>query len=613
MSPLINTRVYGWMGTILRVNLTTGEIKREATDLEKARMYVGSRGLGTKILYDELDIHCDPLSPENMLIFINGPLSMTLGLSSGRSDVVTKSPLTGTICSSNAGGYFPAAFKTAGYDAIIFTGRAEKPVYLFINDDTAVLKDATAYWGMSTVETDHALKQTVNPKQRSETKTSCIGPAGENLVLFAGIANDGHRLAARSGVGAVMGSKNLKAIVARGTKGIKIAEPEEILRSNIMADHIKTTELGVVFEEFGTPLFVDVLGAVNAMPTQNFRAGFYEDGDLIGGAAMYDRTIVRKKGCVACALNCARNTRLPSDSKYKGHGDGPEYESLYAFGSNLLVNSIDAVTKMNYICNEMGMDSIDAGVTLSALMELYEMGLISQAEIGFSLEWGDADACIRLLEMAAHAEGFGKEVGRGGRYLAEKYGAPQVFMGSKGQGFSAYHPRAMVGQGLLFATSPEGGNHTTGNTIQREINGIPEPMDPLSPVGKPALVKKNQDETAFIESLGLCVFPYMFLENGLEVFTDFYNAVIGEKYSMVETYRMGERVFNLERMFNVRLGFSRKDDSLPPRLTDEPHPEGIGEGNVVPLQIMLDEYYALRGWTADGIPTPEKLRELGIE
>jgi aldehyde:ferredoxin oxidoreductase len=601
------------MGTILRVNLTTGEIKREATDLEKARMYVGSRGLGTKILYDELDIHCDPLSPENMLIFINGPLSMTLGLSSGRSDVVTKSPLTGTICSSNAGGYFPAAFKTAGYDAIIFTGRAEKPVYLSINDDNVALKDASAYWGMSTVETDHALKQTVNPKQRSETKTSCIGPAGENLVRFAGIANDGHRLAARSGVGAVMGSKNLKAIVARGTKGIKIAEPEEILRSNIMADHIKTSELGVVFEEFGTPLFVDVLGAVNAMPTQNFRAGFYEDGDLISGAAMYDRTIVRKKGCVACALNCARNTRLPSDSKYKGHGDGPEYESLYSFGSNLLVNSIDAVTKMNYICNEMGMDSIDAGVTLGTLMELYEMGLITEAEIGFSLEWGDADACIRLLEMTAHAEGFSKEMGRGGRYLAEKYGAPQVFMGSKGQGFSAYHPRAMVGQGLLFATSPEGGNHTTGNTIQREINGIPSPMDPLSPVGKPALVKKNQDETAFIEALGLCVFPYMFLENGLEVFTEFYNAVTGAKYSMEETYRMGERIFNLERMFNTRLGFSRKDDYLPPRLTEEPHPEGNGEGNVVPLQIMLDEYYELRGWTVDGIPTPEKLKELGIE
>ncbi|MCX6065143.1 MAG: aldehyde ferredoxin oxidoreductase family protein, partial [Chloroflexi bacterium] len=509
------------MGTILRVNLTTGEIKREALDPELAHMYIGARGLGTKILYDELDIHCDPLSPENILIFINGPLSMTLGLSSGRNTVVTKSPLTGTICSSNAGGYFPGAFKTAGYDAIIFTGKAASPVYLSINDDKVQLKDATPYWGLSCVETDHALKQTVNPRQRSETKTSCIGPAGENLVRFAGIANDGHRLAARSGVGAVMGSKNLKAIVMRGTQGIKIAEPEEILRSNVIADHIKTMDLGLVFEEFGTPLFVDVLGAVNAMPTQNFRAGFFEDGDLISGAAMYDRTIIRKKGCVACALNCARNTRLPADSKYQGHGDGPEYESLYSFGSNLLINDIDAVTKMNYICNEMGMDTIDAGVTLSALMELYEMGLITEKEIGFPLEWRDADASIRLLEMIAHGDGFGQEAGRGGRYLAEKYGAPQVFMGSKGQGFSAYHPRAMVGQGLLFATSPEGGNHTTGNTIQREINGIPEPMDPLTPEGKPALVKKNQDETAFIESLGLCVFPYMFLENGLEVFTDF--------------------------------------------------------------------------------------------
>ena len=603
----------GWMGTILRVNLTSGEIKREPLDLQLARMYVGGRGLATKILYDELDINCDPLSPENILIFINGPASMTLGLSSGRNLVVTKSPLTGTICSSNAGGYFPAAFKTAGYDAIIFTGKSDKPVYLYINDDKAVLGDATALWGLGCEDTDRAIKQRMNSKQRYETKTASIGPAGENLVRFAGIANDGNRLAARSGVGAVMGSKNLKAIAIRGTKGIKVAEPEELMRSTIIADHIKTTELGVAFEEFGTPLFVDVLGAVNAMPTKNFKAGFYEDGDLINGARIYDRTMVRRKGCVACSLNCARNTRLPADSKYQGRGDGPEYETLYSFGSNLLINDLDVITKMNYICNDMGMDTIDAGVTLGTLMELYEMGLVTEKEIGFSFEWGNADNALRLLEMIAHGQGFGIEAGKGGRYLAEKYDAPQVFMGSKGQGFSAYHPRAMVGQGLLFATSPEGGNHTTGNTIQKEINGIPTPMDPLSPEGKPAMVIKNQDETAFIESLGLCMFPYMFLENGLEVFTEFYNAIIGEKYSMAETYRMGERVFNIERMFNCRLGFSRKDDYLPPRLTSEPHPEGVGEGNVVPLQVMLDEYYRLRGWTADGVPTPEKLRELGIE
>jgi len=602
----------GWMGTILRVNLTTGQIKREALNPELAHMYVGGRGLATKILFDELDIDCDPLGPENMLIFINGPASMTLGLSSGRNMVVTKSPLTGTICSSNAGGYFPSAFKTAGYDAIIFTGKAEKPVYLYINDDKAVLRDASSFWGLSCVETDHAIKQTVNPRQKSETKTACIGPAGENLVRFAGIANDGHRLAARSGVGAVMGSKNLKAIAIRGTKGVKVAEPEELLRSYIIADHIKTMDLGIAFEEFGTPLFVDVLNAVNAMPTQNFKSGFFDDGDLVNGAAIYDRTMVRHKGCVACALNCARNTRLPADSKYRGNGDGPEYETIYSFGSNLLINDLDSITRMNYICNEMGMDTIDAGVTLSALMELYEIGQITEEEIGFPLTWGDADACIRLLEMIAHGEGFGQEAGRGGRYLAEKYGAPHVFMGSKGQEFSAYHPRAMVGQGLLFATSPEGGNHTTGNTIQREINGIPEPMDSLTAEGKPALVIHNQDETAFIESLGICIFPYMFLENGLEVFTEFYNAITGEKYSMADTYQMGERIFNLERMFNYRLGFTRKDDSLPPRLTEEPHPEGIGEGNVVPLEAMLNEYYTLRGWSNDGVPTPEKLAELGI-
>jgi aldehyde:ferredoxin oxidoreductase len=602
----------GWMGTILRVDLTSGEIRREALDPNLAFNYVGGRGLATKILYDELDIECDPLSPDNMLIFANGPATLALGLSSGRSMVVTKSPLTGTICSSNAGGYFPAAFKTAGYDMIIFTGRSDYPVYLHIIDDLAVLRDASDLWGLEAEETNLAILKKINPKQRRETRTACIGPAGENLVRFAGVVHDGHRLAARSGVGAVMGSKNLKAVVIRGTKGVRVADAEELLRATLIADHIKTTDLGIAFEEFGTPLFVDVLNAVNAMPTKNFQSGFFENGDLINGAEMYDRTLIRSKACYGCPLNCGRNTSLADDAKYQGRGDGPEYETLYSFGSNLLNGDIEAITKMNYICNQTGMDAIDAGVTLSAIMELQEIGALSEAEIGFPITWGDAEASIRLLKMIANAEGFGVEAGKGGRYLAEKYNAPEVFMGSKGQGFSAYHPRAMVGQGLLFATSPEGGNHTTGNTIQQEINGIPNPMDSLTPEGKPELVIKNQNETAFIESMGVCIFPYMFLENGLEAFTELYNAIIGAELNEEDTFRMGERIFNLERMFNYRLGFSRKDDTLPKRLTQDPHPEGIGEGNVVPLEQMLDEYYQLRGWTIDGVPTSKILKELEL-
>jgi aldehyde:ferredoxin oxidoreductase len=598
----------GWMGTVLRIDLASGKIVKEPLDPAMARDYVGGRGMAVKILMDELKIDCDPLGPDNMLIFINGPLSVTGALCSGRYMVVTKSPLTGTISSSNSGGYFPAAFKTAGYDAVIFTGISEKPVYLWINDDFVELREAKTSWGRDTRETCDIIRS----ETHKEACISCIGPAGENRVRYAAIINDANRAAARSGVGAVMGAKRLKAIAIRGTGGVRVADPETLLRSTIIAEHIKKADLGLAFAEFGTPLFVDVMNANNIMPTKNFQEGFFEAGDEINGAEIIDRTLVRSKACYGCALNCGRNTRLPEGSKYTGRGDGPEYETCYSLGSNILVGDLDAVTKMNYICNETGLDTMDAGSTISAIMELYEMGRVTEKEIGFPLVWGDADAAIRLLYMIASGEGFGREAGMGGKYVAEKYGAPEVFMGSKGQGFAGYHPRGMVGQGLLYATSPEGGNHTTGNTIQPEINGIPEPMDPLSAEGKAEMVIRRQNETAFIEACGVCVFPYMLMEEGTEIIAEFYSAVTGLEHSEDDVRKIGERIFNLERVFNHRLGFDRKDDTLPKRLTHEPHTEGIGEGNVVPLEEMLDRYYEFRGWDQSGVPTAEKLKELGI-
>lgn len=598
----------GWMGTVLRVDLSSGKIVKQSLDSKLAKDYVGGRGLAVKILFDELKIDCDPLGPDNMLIFINGPLTVTGVLCSGRYMVVTKSPLTGTICSSNSGGYFPAAFKTAGYDAIVFTGKAEKPVYLWVQDDAVEIRKAESLWGLDTVETYRTLRR----ETHKEARVACIGPAGENLVRYAAVINDGARAAARSGVGAVMGSKNLKAVAIRGTKGVRVADPEALLRSTIIADHIKEADLGIAFGEFGTPLFVDVMNANNIMPTKNFQEGFFEKGDEINGAEIIDRTLVRSKACYGCALNCGRNTRLPEGSRYQGRGDGPEYETCFSLGSNINVGDLEALTKMNYLCNEMGLDTMDAGTTLATIMELYDNGFIREEDIGFPLIWGDADNCIRLLYMIARGEGFGREAGLGGKYLADKYGAPDVFMGSKGQGFAGYHPRAMVGQGLLYATSPEGGNHTTGNTIQPEINGIPGPMNPLTPEGKPEMVISRQDETAFIEACGVCFFPYMLMEEGTEIMAEFYSAVVGVEHSEGDIRKIGERLFNLEREFNRRLGFTRKDDILPRRLTHEPHSAGIGEGNMVPLEEMLDRYYQLRGWTSEGLPTAEKLRELGI-
>ncbi|RPI97702.1 MAG: aldehyde ferredoxin oxidoreductase, partial [Spirochaetales bacterium] len=437
-------------------------------------------------------------------------------------------------------------------------------------------------------------------------------PAGENLVRFAAIMNDADRAAARSGIGAVMGSKNLKAVAIRGTKGVRVADAEEFLRPLLISKHVKKADLGIALEEFGTPLFVDIMNANNAMPTKNFKEGFFDDGDLINGAEMIDKTLVRSKACFGCSLNCGRNTRLPADSPYSGRGDGPEYETIFALGSNILVNDIFAVTKMNYICNEMGIDTMDAGSTIAAIMELVELGKLSEKEIGYPVEWGDAEASMRLLEDIAMVRGFGKIAALGGRHVAEKYGAPEVFMGSKGQGFAGYHPRAMVGQGLLYATSPEGGNHTTGNTVQQEINGIPEPMDPFTAEGKAELVIRRQNETAFVECCGVCVFPYMLIEGSTQILAELYSAAVGKKYTEAEVRVLGERAFNVERLFNQKLGFNRKDDTLPKRLTQEPHNEGIGEGNVVPLDEMLDEYYRLRGWDKNGMITEKKLRELSL-
>lgn len=598
----------GWMGTVLRVDLSSGRIEKEPLSPQLAANYVGGRGLATKLLYDELKIECDALTPENMLIFANGPLTMTGALSSGRYMVVTKSPLTGTICSSNSGGYFPGSFKAAGYDVIVFSGKADKPVYLWINDDSVEIRDAEHFWGMDTRETTRAIIR----ETHKEARVACIGPAGENLVRFAAIMNDGDRAAARSGVGAVMGSKNLKGVAVRGTKGVRVADPEKLMEATAIADHIKQSDLGIAFSEFGTPLFVDTMNAFNIMPTKNFQEGFFEEGDMINGAEIIDRTLVRPKSCYGCALSCGRSTRLPKNAKYQGRGEGPEYETCYSLGSNIMVGDLEALTKMNYICNEMGMDTMDAGTTLATIMELYEKGLVGQTDIGYPMKWGDADNCIQLLYQIAKGEGFGKIAAMGSRYIAKSYGAPEVSMTSKAQGFAGYHPRGMVGQGLLYATSPEGGNHTTGNTIQSEINGIPEPMDPLSPAEKPELVIKRQNETAFVDCCGVCVFPYMLMEEGTKVIASFYSAVTGVAHDEDDVRELGERVFNLERSFNCRLGFARREDALPQRLTHVPHTRGFGEGNTVPLEEMLDKYYQLRGWTPNGRPTAEALEKMGV-
>nr|WP_066353617.1 aldehyde ferredoxin oxidoreductase family protein [Fervidicola ferrireducens] len=600
--------MFGWKGTILRVNLTEGSIKKESLDLKDAHMYIGGRGLGVKILTDEVDPGIEPLSPENKLIFMTGPLTGTMAASPGRYEVVAKAPLTGTIGGANSGGHFGPELKFAGYDGIIFEGRAEKPVYLWINDDHVELRSAEHLWGKNTFETtDQLLKETAE-----DARVACIGPAGEKLVLFATVMNDKHRAAGRSGMGAVMGSKNLKAVVVRGTKSVDVADPEAFYKACVDArrklkEHPVT---GTGLPMYGTEILINILNQVGALPTRNWRdGGYFEYAEEISGEALREKYLVRNKGCFGCSIGCGRVTRVP-EGKYKSFGEGPEYEAGWALGASCGVRDLAAICKANFICNELGLDPITMGATIACTMEMYEKGIISKEEIGMEAPFGNADAIVELTRMTGLREGFGDKLAEGSYRLASSYGHPELSMSVKKQEMPAYDARGIQGMGLEYATSNRGGCHVRGYMTSPEILGIPVKLDPLVTKDKAKWLKTFQDLTAVVDSAGICLFTTFAI--GLPEISAMLKAAIGLDYSDEEVMKIGERIWNLERMFNLGAGFTKADDTLPPRLLNEPLKTGAGKGKVVELDVMLKEYYEVRGWNEDGIPTDAKLEELGI-
>ncbi|MDN5332557.1 MAG: aldehyde:ferredoxin oxidoreductase [Tepidanaerobacteraceae bacterium] len=600
--------MFGWKGTILRVNLTDGSIKKESLDLKDAYMYIGGRGLGVKILTDEVDPGIEPLSPENKLIFMTGPLTGTMAASPGRYEVVAKAPLTGTIGGANSGGHFGPELKFAGYDGIIFEGRAEKPVYLWINDDHVELRSAEHLWGKNTFETtDQLLKETAE-----DARVACIGPAGEKLVLFATVMNDKHRAAGRSGMGAVMGSKNLKAVVVRGTKSVDVADPEAFYKACVDArrklkEHPVT---GTGLPMYGTEILINILNQVGALPTRNWKdGGYFEYAEEISGEAVREKYLVRNKGCFGCSIGCGRVTRVP-EGKYKSFGEGPEYEAGWALGASCGVRDLAAICKANFICNELGLDPITMGATIACTMEMYEKGIISKEEIGMEAPFGNADAIVELTRMTGLREGFGDKLAEGSYRLASSYGHPELSMSVKKQEMPAYDARGIQGMGLEYATSNRGGCHVRGYMTSPEILGIPVKLDPLVTKDKAKWLKTFQDLTAVVDSAGICLFTTFAI--GLPEISAMLKAAIGWDYSDEEVMKIGERIWNLERMFNLGAGFTKADDTLPPRLLNEPLKTGAGKGKVVELDVMLKEYYEVRGWNEDGTPTDAKLEELGI-
>ena len=608
--------MYGWRGKVLRIDLTRKKINEENLDPKTARDYIGGRGLGIYYLNREVNPKCDPLSPENLLIMATGPLTGTRAATGARYMVMTKSPLTGALTCSNSGGQFPAELKRAGFDAILFTGRSAKPVYLWMDRGKAELRDASHLWGKTTHETTSELLDATD----SRAKVACIGPAGENMVLFASIMNDNDRAAGRSGVGAVMGSKNLKAVVVRGEGDIPLADEAGFkdFHTRILGRFNETIkESPPPLRVYGTAVTVGVTQGYGVLPTKNFQQGTFDGWKEISGETLTEKYLVRHRACYACPISCGRVTRV-DEPNFEGEGEGPEYETIYAMGSSCMIDNLAAVTRANYICNELGIDTISMGVTIACAMELVDRGHLSEDEIGRPVKWGDGQALVDLTRMTGYREGFGDLLAEGSYRLAGRYGHPELAMVSKKQEFAGYEPRGEQGMGLAYATSPIGASHMRGDPAYFELLNVPTLIDPLEWKGKARLVKIWQDLFCIIDAAGLCVFFSIrnLVKPELEVppegILEYLNAATGACYTMDELIKAGERIFNAERMFLLRAGFSHKDDSLPPRLTQEPLPDGPAKGFVCHLDDMLVDYYQLRGWTADGVPAEDKLKELGL-
>jgi len=599
--------MYGWIGKIIRVNLSNGTISTEPLNMQDAKLYVGGRGLGTKIYMNEVDPKVDPLSPENKMIFMTGPLTGTLAACAGRFEVVAKAPLTGTIGACSSGGHFGPELKFAGYDGIIFEGKAEKPVYLYINDDQIELRDASHLWGKEVpATTDEVIKET-----DEDFKVACIGPAGEKLVLFAVIMNDKNRAAGRSGLGAVMGSKNLKAIAVRGTKSIKVAKQKEFMDSCLKSKKIikDNPVTGVGLPSYGTQILVNILNQSGAHPTRNWQHSYYDKADDISGETLTKKYLVRNRGCFDCSIGCGRVTKIER-SQFTNFGEGPEYEAGWSFGSDCDSNDLQAACEANFLCNEIGMDPITMGATIACAMELYERGYITKEDIGMDLLFGDAEAIVKLTKMTGYREGFGDKLALGSYRMADGFGHPELSISVKKQEMPAYDGRAMQGMGLEYATSNRGGCHVRGYMTSPEILGIPVKMDPLVTEGKAATLKTFQDLTAVVDSVGMCLFATFAI--GLPEIAEMLRTCTGLDYTDEEVLQVGERIWNIEKIFNIETGFSKKDDTLPPRLLNEPVVEGPAKGMVTKLDVMLPEYYELRGWDKEGVPTEAKKKELCI-
>ena len=589
--------MHGWMGKVIKIDLSSGKQEPVEIDDDLRRRYLGGRGLGVKLYTQLCDEKTDPFSEESALIFLTGPLTGTV-LTGGRYQIISRSPLTNTICDSSSGGTFGAALKRTGLDGIVVVGRADKPKYLLITDDGIQLKDAAHLWGQDT----QATRQALLDEHSSKACVASIGPAGENRVLFAAVMNDKDRAAGRGGLGAVMGSKNLKALVVNGTRNIPVADPGGLKELNSVLDRLvdKNPVTGKSLQVLGTSVLVNVINAHGMYPTENFRRGVFNDAEGTSGEKIAETILKARSACYRCPIACGRATKTAN-----AEGEGPEYETVWAFGAQLAVRDLMAITEANYRCNQLGLDTISCGNTIGCAMELYELGALPE-----KIAWGDAGRMKQLVDDIAYQRGLGAELAQGSKRLSEKYKKPELSMQVKGMELPAYDPRGVQGQALSYATSNRGGCHMRAYVIGPEILGQPCFVDRFSTAGKAEIVVLFQDISAAVDSALLCRFLQFAL--GVDTFARMLNLVTGLDFSEEEVIAIGKRIYTLERVFNTKAGFSRKDDTLPPRFLNEELEEGASRDRLVKLDEMLDRYYQLRGWDADGVPREKTVSELGI-
>jgi len=596
----------GYAGRIARVNLTRRSVKEENLDTKLAASYIGGKGFGTWFLYNELESDADPLGPENKLIFAVGPATGSIVPTAGRYEVFFKSPLTGIYGESSCGGHFAPQLKSAGYDLLIIEGRASKPTYLWIHDRIVEFKDAKHLWGVETYETEDTIKDELRDRR---IEVACIGPAGEALVEFATISNDYWRQAGRCGGGTVMGSKRLKAIAARGSDMPEVASPD-MLRQFVQ-EFLQTIKnnpaLGTTYPKYGTTALVNTTNLQGVFPTRYWSKGVFEKYEDINSEALVNKIFVARKACFGCPIGCGKLTEVKAGPYLGTRVEGPEFETIYAFGGLCEIPRIETIAKINDMCDRFGMDTITAGNVVAFAIESYRKGKLT-SEV--RLDYGDPDSVLYILEKIARREGLGETLARGVRKASEALGLSEIAVHVKGLEPPGYDPRGLKGMALGYCVSARGACHLRSTAYIFELRGS---VDRFGTENKASLVKEYEDRFAIFDSMILC----RFLRDVCDwsVLSKILALTAGIQLNENELRVAAERIVTLSRMFNVKSGISRKDDCLPKRLMEEALPEGPSKGHAVSkadVDGMLDEYYGLRGWNSEGIPSRQKEAQLGI-